>query len=352
MIHIANSAVEEEYALGSQGSLRDSFTKHKLCLQLQFLPLLYCRPSDLVAVTAIPEETYLARICEYLGFHPRLVLLNNFTPFQGKECRPWGHSLRVQKWAQERQAVYRMPEWEVVQLINSKAFSFNCHALPQAALIQNQKDLHRWLGSFEGIKVLKTCYGFSGQGHTFIDSFEIAPKILQFCENEWRANRPIIGEPWLERVMDFSTQWLIQSNKEIQFLGATRFEANTKGVYHATLAGPQELLFGSFLPFLEEHLAFVRKPLKEIAGLGFFGHLGIDAFVFKNQGKNALNPLVEINGRQTMSWVALNIQKNRYPQHVMRMAYKKEGRPSSLLPEGLALENGASIHFPRTLTIS
>src|SRR5947207_1901308 len=111
MIHIANSAVEEEYAIDSESSLTNSFTTHKLCLQLQFLPLLFCHPTDRVAVTALPDEKYLSRMHEWLGFLPHLNLLNDSHSFKGLECHPWGHSKQVQKWAHEKQAIYHLPKW-------------------------------------------------------------------------------------------------------------------------------------------------------------------------------------------------------------------------------------------------
>ena len=68
---------------------------------------------------------------------------------------------------------------------------------------------------------------------------------------------PLIGEPWVERVMDFSTQW--QSGS---LIGVTLFENEPNGTYKGTFAGDVE-------PWaLEEHLAVAKPLVEKIKHLG------------------------------------------------------------------------------------
>ena len=166
---------------------------------------------------------------------------------------------------------------------------------------------------------------------------------------------PILAEPWCERLEDFSTQWLIHPDQKIEFIGGTRFETDEKGRYQGTLAGPQEQLFASLESFLEEHCQIVQKALSDIAALGFFGNLGIDAFIYRHPETKlpCLNPLVEINGRETMSLVALRLQQRLWPKEIVRLSFQhRDDNYPSLLPEQLKDKKGKLIPFRRKLYYS
>lgn len=356
-IHIANTNVEFEYAASFSEPLEHSLSRHPLCLQLQFLPLLYAQPDDIVAITAMPDQAYFAALQQQIEWWPegipKLVLLHDVVPFQGKQCFSWGPSRQVQTWAAARQVKYHIPPWKVVQLVNSKAFSFRYTNLPEAALLYSEKALIDWLQGTSGPKILKTCFGLAGQGNRKIEDSIPSAELLAFCRKEWEQKRPIIAEPWLDRIYDFSTQWLVHSDQRIELIGATRFETDAQGTYQGTLAGPQEILFSSFESFLQEHCQYVQKALLEIVQLGFFGFLGIDAFLYRHPHNQTicLNPLVEINGRQTMSLIALRLQQRVWPKQILRLAFQHLNHSSiSLLPCQLMNVKGKIVNFHRKLT--
>jgi hypothetical protein len=240
----------------------------------------------------------------------------------------------------------------MICLMNSKAFSFRYTCLTEAALLSHEQDLMTWLHKVKGPKVLKTCFGLAGQGHRRIDHSIPPPQLLAFCQKEWQQGRPLIGEPWLHRVCDFSTQWLIHPEGQIQEIGATRFETDERGTYQGTLAGPEELLFASYLPFLYEHRHIALHALKEMMNKGFFGFVGIDALLYQHPQTQAttLYPIVEINGRHTLSLVALRLQQRISPQRLLRLAFNQEVTSTpSLLPSHLASPQGKRIDFRKRL---
>lgn len=355
IVHVANTNIEFELAHPSSQSLEYSLSCHPLCLQLQFLPLLYARPEDLVAVTALPQSNFLGAL-QQTGWWPKgmpqLVLLQDHQPFQGKKCLSWGPSLQVQAWAQARQMSYPLPNWQIVQLVNSKAFSFRYSCLSEAALLSSEQALLDWLQGTQGPKVLKTCFGLSGRGNWRIDENEPSSELLLFCRKEWQQKRPLIGEPWLDRIFDFSTQWFIHPNQRIDLIGATRFETDERGIYQGTLAGPKEMLFSSFESFLDQHCQLAFKALTDMAAMGFFGSVGVDALLYRHSQNQSicLYPLVEINGRQTMSLVALRLQQRVCPHQVLRLAFqRKASSQHSLLPNQLTDTKGKLVSFSKEL---
>jgi hypothetical protein len=355
IVHVANTNVEFEFAGAYLSNLEESLSQHPLCLQLQFLPLLYAQSDDIVAVTHLPKREYIANLQQRWPYKlPQLVHLQEVKPFLEKECLSWGPSRQVQTWTMARRMHYAIPQdWQVVSLVNSKAFSLRYTPLSEGALLYDEQELLDWLQKVKGPKVLKTCFGLSGQGNRQINENIPSPRILTFCRKEWQQGRPIIGEPWLDRLLDFSTQWLIHPHRNIEWIGATRFETDSHGTYQGTLAGTEEILFASLEIFLNEHRRIAQKALADIAAMGFFGHVGIDALLYRNAqtGSICLYPLVEINGRQTMSLVALRMQKLLCPNHVLRLRFLQNlSLPFSLLPDAITNSKGKTVIFQRRLT--
>jgi hypothetical protein len=264
-LHICNTFFERELETGRDLSLKGWLESHPIVAQLQFLPLLYAAPQDRILVTHLPENP-----------DPRLCLIDN------PACLPiehWGPSKAIANWAKKWGIPYSCPDWEEIRRVNSKIFSFtNSPQLPGAKLLYNAEELEEWLAQTPGPKVLKTPFGTAGNGH-------FRPDVKRLYKY------PMIGEPWVERVLDFSTQW-----HNGKLLGVTVFETGETGRYLGTVAKEVENWA------LEEHLK-VAKPLVE--RMNYPGHLGIDAFIYLDRGEKKVHPVVEINGRKTMSWVAL-----------------------------------------------
>lgn len=357
VVHVANTHVEFEMAHLDSQSIEQGLSFHSSCLQLQFLPLLYALPDEIVAVTALPPEDYFSTLMQTRWFPEGLAkvnLLQEVLPFQGKTCISWGPSMQVKKWADVRKMHYAFPDWNLAKQVNSKAFSLQYSTLPEARLLDNEVELAKWVKEIKGPKVLKTCFGFSGRGNWHFDADHPSDEILAFCQKEWKQHRPMIGEPWLDRLFDFSTQWIIHPNHEIEYLGATRFETNEEGIYQGTLAGPESNLFHSMEDFLLRHREFARNALSDMADMGFFGYVGVDALLYRDPKNQSITlyPIVEINGRQTMSLAALRFQKKIFPHQIIKMSFQHANENSlPLLPFHFMNAKGKVVKFYKNIYI-
>ena len=301
-IHICNTFFESEVMGISTRPLRKWMLSHPVIMQLQFLPLLYAKKEDLILVSSVPIDS-----------DPRLISFDDPAP-KTFQIEDWGASLAIQKWADVHGIPYQITDWNLIETINSKFFSFtHSPKLKGAEVLNNEKEIQTWLNKMKGPKVLKSFYETAGRGHL------INP------ENPKRLKGPLIGEPWVERSLDFSTQW-----KNKQLLGVTVFDTNQKGTHERT--------FIEEIPkwALEEHLHYALPLVEKIHDLGYDGNLGIDAFIYLENHKEKLHPIVEINPRKTMSWVAL-----QRPEKKLIYSKKNEG----LLPSHLG-----KVRFPRNLT--
>ncbi len=276
---------------------------HPIVMQLQFLPLLYAGPNDRILVSDLPENP-----------DPRLCLID--TPPPGV-IEHWGPSLAISRWAELHRIPYNIPKWEIVRQVNSKVFSFSeSPKLPRAALLNNPEEAKNWIHSTPNPKVLKTPFGTAGTGHFLNPDVKRLYKL------------PLIGEPWVDRVLDFSTQW-----KNGELLGATVFENDPNGTYKGTHAGAVD-------PWaLEQHLSKAYPLIQKIKQMGYKDHVGIDAFIYLWEGEKKVHPIVEINGRKTMSWAALQMEKKA-------LLYTRSN--IGLLPSSLIV-NGKKVIFHRNI---
>jgi hypothetical protein len=334
-LHIANTNFEAELAADQPVAVATSIQSHPIFMQLQFLPLIYGEPGDGIAVTHAPHPSFTT---------PHWHLLDE-KHFSYDQVTSWGASRNIAAWAEKKKLSYPMPDWNVVKLVNSKAFSFaESPKLPGAALLHSMEELEKWEKLTPGPKVLKSCFGVSGKGHLFLPS----EHTKKFAEKEFSAARPVIAEPWVERKLDFSTQWLIHPDQKIEYLGATICISDHRGRYNANKVGDLPFLFGNYFPLLEKHREIVFPILQKMVTEGYFGNVGIDAMIW---GNDKLHPVVEINARKTMGWIALEILKRRFPKQTIALSYLTESKLSNLLPNAIVQKNGSLIHFSRKLVV-
>lgn len=279
-LHICNVNFEWDLGANSKLGLKESFMVHPNFMQFQFLPLLYGKEGDGVVVTH-PPPIKIGKMNIHL-FDEKV------TGYDRIET--WGWSKRIEEWTD---LPYEVPP--CLREVASKKFSFtHSPKLPGGKLLHHSQEVEKWIETGSYPKVLKTCYGFSGRGHFVLNNKDEYSRVKESVFKELEKGHPLIGEPWVKRQMDFSTQWFL--GDEISFLGATILENSESGTYNKTLIGKE-------IPFLEEQKEKAKIILRIMQEMGFRGNVGIDAMVYDN----ILHPIVEINPRKTMGWLALKL---------------------------------------------
>ncbi|MGK5593949.1 MAG: hypothetical protein ACSNEK_01145 [Parachlamydiaceae bacterium] len=347
-IYFANTGFEFEFISRRMADPFEGIKKNPICLQLQFLPLLFANQEDEVLVLGQPDNGYLNELKRSHIEAPKWVGEEDIS---GGELITWGWSRTLKHWADTKQLIYKMPDWEVIQKVNSKQWSFN-HSLrlPGARLIDTMEDLKQWLFQHQGLPVvLKTCFGLSARGNLLrYSTGEVDHKMQLFCQKEWMDGRPVIAEPWVERILDFSTLWYLGS-EQTDFLGATKMVNNSQGVYRGSLIGDYHLLFREFPGLINEQKRYSFVILEKLKKEGYFGFVGIDSMIYRHNGKEILHPVVEINARMTMALAGLLMQKKHFPNKNICFFYDHNG--IGVLPKRLVLEN-KEIKFNKQLKIN
>ena len=238
-LHICNTFFESELESSLKSPLERWFYVNPIVTQLQFLPLLYAQPEDRILVTELP-----------LNPDPRLVLLKS--PPKDVTIEHWGPSQAIERWAKKHTLSYSASYWEKVRTMNSKIFSFtHSPKLPGATFLETEREVEEWIEKTPGPKVLKTAYGTAGKGHLFPPVKRPYPL-------------PLIGEPWVQKTQDFSSQW-----ENGKLLCITLFATNARGMYQRTYVGDIEFWA------IEEHLHYAKALVQKIQHMGYAGPLGI-----------------------------------------------------------------------------
>ena len=350
-LHIANTFFEWELETAPKMSLSEAFLQHPIFRQLQFLSILYADKNDFVLLSDLPDASYWEDLSAKGIAIPPYFTLDEKKFSKDFTLESWGPSQLVAEWAARRSLRYEIPDWQIVKRVNSKQFSFEkSPRLPQATLLSDEIQTRHWLQSAKGKKVLKTCFGVSGKGHLLIDERTSWEKIHSFAVKEWNKQLPVIAEPWVKRVLDFSTQWHIDQTGNLSYIGPTICKNDDRGRYQFNLVGDEKSLFPTHLPFLLEHKKAVEDILRSIAKMGFFGNIGIDAMLYtldENPDRILLHPVVEINARKTMGWAALQFQKRYFPNETVRFSFSSSQK--GFLPEFVESKQGKKVGFSRNI---
>ena len=319
-LHVCNAFFEWEIEKAHTPTIYEAFCSHRNFLYLQFLPLIYAPINDAILVTENPSfnQRRFSTINEKQTF---------FTHIQS-----FAASESVKRFAILHNLIYQVPPLDVVKEVASKEFSFrNSPKLPGSKLITNPTELSQFLSKGDYKKVLKTPFGFSGVGHFFSDPKSNAS--AKTTNLQPQPNSPLIGEPWVQRVFDFSSHWFIDNDtKEIVFLGFTKITSSPRGQFvSATPLHPplyyknqdpnqdqnskNRQIYNLKSPFqkhpnLQEHLTRHKeeafKLLEKIQSYGFFGEISFDSFIYD---EDTLHPIVEINPRKTLGKIAYELNK-------------------------------------------
>lgn len=356
MLFIANTYFEFELEGSSSQDLLSSLKKNPIFLQLQFLPLLWGEQTDLVGIIGSPHNSYYKQLENtFQGPLSTIVSLSNPEIFSPPLLSPWGHSPQISQWAKKHNLPYIRPSWETLRQVNSKAFSFlHSPPLKGAQLLYNQKEVESWVTKRKKDSVLKSCFGVAAKGNLLIRSKQDLNKknIQSFLQKQWKQNLPVIAEPWVRKTLDFSTQWFLSQDKDVQYLGATFLQNNTQGQYQTTIVQPNLSFPLKKVWALKEHKTHAKIVLEKMIQLGYFGHVGIDAMLYhsEEQDRELLHPVVEINARKTMSYAALMLQRTKFPNQSISLSYSSSSNKKiPLLPQSFTKPDGSSLSFSHQL---
>lgn len=267
-------------------------------------------------------------------YNPINLDVQTVAPFNAdlvKECKaePWGWDLAIRKYfIQNGVDPHMLPSEEFIAKIKelshrrlaSNAMQYlidnsdNKFHLPAPAKeVNNINDITSFIKQNEEV-VIKAPWSSSGKGVYWVKDIMV-PSKEGWCKRVINKQGSIMLEKAYERVQDFAMEFrLIQG--EVLFAGYSLFYTEGSGIYRGNRLLSNESIVEKLNKWVStEELDWIKNRLSEFFKINvapyYSGYIGVDMFIYCENGNYYLNPMVEINLRMTMGMVA-RILYDRY----------------------------------------
>jgi hypothetical protein len=227
---------------------------------------------------------------------------------------PWGWTPSAVTAGKESGAVVLQPiPFSTIARVNSKLWS---HALevelgwaqPGAATASNfdelQEQIRRACPGAGDKWVIKSPFGFAARDRVLGRGPSLEGAQARWCERRFEKGETLIFQPWLEVVREYGTVMEITPDGECDIQGISDLQTNGAGTGKGYILGRPPA--PKRVAELEKIAAIVGKRLFRE---GYFGPVGIDAL----EHSRGLHPLLEINARYTMGFVAVAAEHSLKP---------------------------------------
>jgi len=235
------------------------------------------------------------------------------TPQRGRLFTPWGWTRTAAAEGSRAGADVRPPDFELVARVNSKLWSHALEvemgwALPGARIVATAEELreaaaHACPGAEEKW-VVKSPYGFAARERVLGRGPRVEGAQAAWACKHLARGEPLIFQPWLEVWREYGVVVEVAEGGAHRLLGVSDLRTNGAGTGTGyVLARPPA---PGRMRELEETAAVVCARLR---AEGYSGPAGFDAL----EHAGGLHPLLEVNARYTMGFVALAVERELRP---------------------------------------
>lgn len=222
---------------------------------------------------------------------------------------PWGWTASVAALGESVGAAIPPVSLETVRRVNSKLWS---HALEQelgivmkgacaaASFAELQEAVARACPLQDDKWVIKNPFGFAARERVLGRGPRLEEAQGGWAQRQFAGGQTLIFQPWLERVREYGVALEIEIDGFMKILGVSDLQTNGAGTGTGYLFGRQ--IDSHRLIELEEMARIVGERLFQE---GYTGPVGVDAL----EHSGGLHPLLEINARFTMGFVALAVER-------------------------------------------
>ncbi|MCB0278689.1 MAG: DUF455 family protein [Calditrichaeota bacterium] len=347
-VYYFNPSAELEILSGDLTSQQSTLAR-----DLETLLIFIAKKDDIVLLNELPDENYLKSLID-LGIQlPQLLRISDLSTLKDRKLNrfvPWGHSpisdridQRLLKQTTNRFRLDQRYHWntDLIQFYNktnhpkilrellkqSKHTAFKDSFISENFIPEVCSDLDELLKSINAIKdshshcVVKGRYGAAANQSMKIRSAPIDQHTEDRLENFLNKQGNLIVSPWFNNELDFSLQFIINSEGKIKPLGPTHFLTSDSGAYR-----------GHYLQHFDANLSteqreFLRKQQKGSSLLDMFqnllidyftetelsryyiGPFSVDAMLLRENQELKLYPFLEINPRFNMGYLSLQLKQ-------------------------------------------
>lgn len=320
--HVSNCQFEQEWTGGDC-----HFLSHPLEHQLPYLCALHAPKGHECYLPKAADASWLAKFGSQLKaklvYQPQLPLYF------------WGYSPRAIEWANRAgSAVSTHPCLSLIKLIHDKRWIEDYRGpLDPKLCFDPWIDTHDKLehalskGSYP-LWLAKRVMHSAGRGNCLFKRDQRPARFKQWIN----ADGGFLLQPFVDRKLDFSSLWWISPQRDICHISYSRMIISREGRYQGCLLGPHDQLFANDMQWLKTHKTQALDLLAQVAALGFFGFIGLDAMVYRLFNEQILTNIIEINARQTLAMHLESIRRQILPGLVACAQISKSYNRYCILP--------------------
>ncbi len=226
---------------------------------------------------------------------------------------PWGWTPSVAALAARVGASVPPVSLDVVRRVNSKLWS---HALEQelgigmagaraaASFAELEEAVARACPRADDKWVIKSPFGFAARERVLGRGARLEGAQATWARRRFATGETLIFQPWLERVREYGVTLEIAPGGEVDLIGISDLQTNGAGTGTGYLLG-RKIDSGRRAELESVARAVAGRLFRE----GYVGPAGVDAL----EHAGGLHPLLEINARYTMGFVALAVERETNP---------------------------------------
>ena len=256
---------------------------------------------DIILLRKTPTDSHLAYLAQHGLSFPEIAPFHELQKIRSERKirneRPWGHP-RPELLSKEFGIKLR-------QLVDPSPLPATiCQTHDEARRIMESSPHQNWIA--------KPLFSSAGRG---IKKLSLnSPKL---------PSPPFLLEPWLEKELEFSMLFQINSPKQggIRFLGLSQQEVSADGQWISSTSNPKpashltsgqaRLISNTVLPEAKKHFPAMLKELLE--GLSYIGPVCIDSFLHRTSDGLEWHRVSEINSRWSMGRLAHQLRLKLSP---------------------------------------
>ena len=341
-VFLFNPGCEQEIEAGTQ-----TWTPPKPIRDLaaDYAPLMaaFAHKDDIVCVAERPTVEHL-KMLDDMGLPlPEYLKLQDIRSLKVRKIHsfePWGWSPAIVRMMAPFKSQLAAPQWKPPLISSDQAHSIFSKSLAntlreqlgcnqiKTIKVTTSENIHDTVIVLSPLSpsqtvVFKAPFSASGRGMIRVRNKTPETKDLKWIETVLKNHRAIIAEPWLDKFTDLSAHVDIANDGSVKYVGATRFWTDVRGQYRGHLIGRIMDDLGSTIIQSWHRAGGWADTLKETAlrvgqeafNRGYFGPLGVDAMIHRENDELQLRPLLEINPRWSMGRIALILQQRLAPKH-------------------------------------
>lgn len=227
---------------------------------------------------------------------------------------PWGWSPSAVAAGTEVGAIVLQPvTFDTIARVNSKLWSHSLEmelgwatvgAATASSLAELSEKIKSACPEAQDKWVIKSPFGFAARDRVLGRGPLLDAPQAKWSERRFAKGETLILQPWLEVIREYGIVMEISTGGACDIQGISDLQTNGAGTGKGYILGrrptPQRLI---------ELERIARVVGERLFQEGYYGPVGIDAL----EHSGGLHPLLEINARYTMGFVAVAVERSRKP---------------------------------------